>query len=90
MSGRKRVRDGGRNGRIMKGLNDYNASLSPPLKTHGSTGEAIYDFQLCKATNTHTFYKYLTPTDTLEELSLLCPHSQAKYFFKKKLLQFKS
>lgn len=68
----------------MKGLNDYNASLFPPLKTHGSSGEAIYDFQLCKATNTHTFYKYLTPTDTLEELSLLCPHSQAKYFSKKK------
>lgn len=66
----------------MKGLNDYNASLFPPFKTHGSTDEAIYDFQLCKATNTHIFYKYLPKKNMIAELSLLCPHIQMKCFLK--------
>lgn len=56
--------------------------LPPPFKTHCSTGEAIYDFQLCKATNTHMVYKYLPKKNILAGLSLFCLHIQMNYFLK--------
>jgi len=56
--------------------------LPPPLKTHCSAGEGIYDFQLCKATNFCTVYKYLPKKNILVGLSLFCLYIQVNYFLK--------